>query len=61
MMRARSFANTLALSGLMLALAAAVPAQAQQRPYLIWLDAAKIDVAKVIGLPPGQNTPISCP
>lgn len=57
MMRARSFANTLALSGLMLALAAAAPAQAQQRPYLIWLDAAKIDVAKVIGLPPGQNTP----
>lgn len=57
MMRARSFANTLALSGLMLAMAVAAPAQAQQRPYLIWLDAAKIDVAKVIGLPPSQNSP----
>lgn len=57
MMRARSFANTLALSGLMLAMAAAAPAQAQQRPYLIWLDAAKIDVAKVIGLPPPQSSP----
>jgi hypothetical protein len=26
-------------------------------PYLIWLDAAKIDVAKVMGLPPAQNSP----
>jgi acid phosphatase (class A) len=56
-MRARSLANTLALSGLMLAMALAAPAQAQQRAYLIWLDAAKIDVAKVMGLPPQQNSP----
>lgn len=56
-MRARFLANTLALSGLMLALALAAPAQAQQRAYLIWLDAAKIDVAKVMGLPPSQNSP----
>lgn len=55
-MRARSLANTLALSGL-LAMALAAPATAQQRPYLIWLDAAKIDVAKLMGLPPGQNSP----
>lgn len=56
-MRARSLANTLALSGLMLVLALAAPAQAQQRAYLIWLDAAKIDVAKAMGLPPAQNSP----
>ncbi len=38
-------------------LSLAAPAQAQQRAYLIWLDAAKIDVAKVMGLPPAQNSP----
>ncbi|KRE12431.1 hypothetical protein ASE66_17970 [Bosea sp. Root483D1] len=55
MMRARFLAPATALCGLLLALA--TPAAAQQRPYLIWLDAGKIDVAKVMGLPPAQNSP----
>ena len=53
MMRARFLAPATALCGLLLAMA--TPAAAQQRPYLIWLDAGKIDVAKVMGLPPAQN------
>ena len=57
MMRARFLASATALCGPLLALALATPAAAQQRPYLIWLDAAKIDVAKVMGLPPAQNSP----
>lgn len=57
MMRARFLASATVLCGPLLALALATPAAAQQRPYLIWLDAAKIDVAKVMGLPPAQNTP----
>lgn len=57
MMRARFLASATALCGPLLALALATPAAAQQRAYLIWLDAAKIDVAKVMGLPPAQNSP----
>ena len=57
MMRARFLPSATALCGPLLALTLAMPAAAQQRPYLIWLDAAKIDVAKVMGLPPAQNSP----
>jgi acid phosphatase (class A) len=34
-----------------------VPALAQQRASLLWLDAGRIDIARVIGLPPAQNSP----
>ena len=44
-------------AGLALGLGLAMPASAQQRPYLLWLDGAKLDVAKIIGLPPAQNSP----
>lgn len=57
MLRSRFLGSAAALCGPLLALALATPAAAQQRPYLIWLDAAKIDVAKVMGLPPAQNSP----
>ncbi len=38
-------------------LAMPVTGQAQQRTTLLWLEPGKIDVAKIIGLPPAQNTP----
>jgi hypothetical protein len=44
-------------AGLALGLALALPASAQQRPYLLWLDGAKLDIARIIGLPPAQNGP----
>lgn len=44
-------------AGLALGLGLAMPASAQQRPYLLWLDGAKLDIAKTIGLPPAQNSP----
>jgi len=44
-------------AGLALGLGLAMPASAQQRPYLLWLDGAKLDIAKIIGLPPAQNSP----
>ena len=44
-------------AGLALGLSLAAPASAQQRPYLLWLDGAKLDIAKIIGLPPAQNSP----
>ena len=44
-------------AGLALGLSLAAPASAQQRPYLLWLDGAKLDVAHIIGLPPAQNSP----
>lgn len=49
--------NALAGFGLALGLGLAAPASAQQRPYLLWLDGAKLDVAHIIGLPPAQNSP----
>lgn len=44
-------------AGLALGLGLAMPASAQQRPYLLWLDGAKLDIAHIIGLPPAQNSP----
>ncbi len=44
-------------AGLAVGLGLAMPASAQQRPYLLWLDGAKLDIAKIIGLPPAQNSP----
>jgi hypothetical protein len=38
-------------------LATAAPVLAQQRANLLWLDAGRIDIARVIGLPPAQNSP----
>lgn len=38
-------------------LAMPVPAQAQQRSTLIWLEPGKVDLVKIIGLPPAQNSP----
>lgn len=35
----------------------ALPAAAQQRTSLIWLDPGRIDIARIIGLPPAQNSP----
>ena len=35
----------------------AAPAVAQQRANLLWLEPGKIDLTKVIGLPPAQNSP----
>jgi acid phosphatase (class A) len=62
MMRAARFRQALirkALlgAGLALGFGLAMPASAQQRPYLLWLDGAKLDIAKIIGLPPAQNSP----
>ncbi|WP_306222833.1 phosphatase PAP2 family protein [Bosea beijingensis] len=62
MMRAARFRQALirkALlgAGLAVGLGLAMPASAQQRPYLLWLDGAKLDIAKIIGLPPAQNSP----
>ena len=44
-------------ASLALGLGLAMPASAQQRPYLLWLDGAKLDIAHIIGLPPAQNSP----
>lgn len=49
--------NALAGIGLALGLGLATPGLAQQRPYLLWLDGAKLDIAQIIGLPPAQNSP----
>jgi hypothetical protein len=57
MMRASSLRHALAGCGLLLGLGLTTAAQAQQRPYLLWLDGAHLDVAKMIGLPPAQNSP----
>lgn len=61
-MRAARFRQALvrqALFGasLALGLGLAIPVSAQQRPYLLWLDGTKLDIAQIIGLPPAQNTP----
>lgn len=57
MMRAKHFRHALAGCGLLLGLGLATAADAQQRAYLLWLDGAKIDIAKIAGLPPAQNSP----
>jgi len=57
MMRTQRFRHVAAGFGLMLGLALAQPAAAQQRSYLIWLEPGKIDLASLIGLPPAQNSP----
>ncbi|POR54126.1 phosphatase PAP2 family protein [Bosea psychrotolerans] len=57
MNHAQRFRYAIAGLGLSLGLGFAMPATAQQRAYLIWLDPGKIDVAKIIGLPPAQNSP----
>jgi hypothetical protein len=57
MMRAESFRHAVAGLGLMLGLGFAAPAAAQQRSYLIWIEPGKLDIARVIGLPPAQNSP----
>lgn len=57
MMRAERLRHAAAGLGLLLGLGLAVPAAAQQRSYLIWLEPGKLDIARVIGLPPAQNTP----
>jgi len=49
--------TALAGLGLALGLGLATPGFAQQRPYLLWLDGAKLDIAHIIGLPPAQNSP----
>ena len=46
-----------ALAGLTMGLALSMPAQAQQRAHLLWLEPGKLDIAKVIGLPPDQKSP----
>lgn len=52
---ARQIAAVLALAaGLALS---ASPAPAQQRANLIWLEPGKLDIARIIGLPPSQNSP----
>lgn len=57
MMRASTLRHALAGCGLLLGLGLATAAGAQQRANLLWLDGAHLDVAKIIGLPPAQNTP----
>ncbi|MCR4521001.1 MULTISPECIES: phosphatase PAP2 family protein [Bosea] len=62
MMRAARFRQALVRktilgAGLAVGLGLAMPASAQQRPYLLWLDGAKLDIAHIIGLPPAQNSP----
>lgn len=57
LLRQTSLRPALAGLGLALSLGLATPAAAQQRPYLLWLDGAKLDVAQIIGLPPAQNSP----
>ena len=55
MTRVRSFALTAALCAPLLAFA--TPSPAQQRPYLLWLDSDRVDVAKIMGLPPDLKSP----
>lgn len=57
LVRQASVRTALFGAGLALGLGLAMPASAQQRPYLLWLDGAKLDIAKIIGLPPAQNSP----
>ncbi len=57
LVRKASIRTALLGAGLALGLGLAQPASAQQRPYLLWLDGAKLDIAKIIGLPPAQNSP----
>lgn len=57
LLRQAPLRTALAGLGLALSLGLAAPASAQQRPYLLWLDGAKIDVAHIIGLPPAQTSP----
>lgn len=57
MMRADRLHHAIAGLGLLLGLGFANPASAQQRPYLIWLEPGKLDIASIIGLPPAQNSP----
>lgn len=38
-------------------LTAAAPVHAQQRANLLWLEPGKVDVARIIGLPPAMNAP----
>ena len=40
--------KTILGAGLAVGLGLAMPASAQQRPYLLWLDGAKLDIAKII-------------
>lgn len=57
MIRADRLSHATAALGLLLGLGLAEPAAAQQRSNLLWLEPGKIDVAKLIGLPPAQNSP----
>lgn len=57
MLRASTLRHSLAGAALLLTLSLAGAAQAQQRPYLLWLDGAHLDIAKIIGLPPAPNSP----
>jgi len=41
-------------AGIMMAL---TPASAQQRANLLWLEPGKVDVARIVGLPPAMNSP----
>ncbi len=51
----RHAASALCLAaGLLFSLA---PAAAQQRANLLWLEPGKVDVARLIGLPPAMNSP----
>lgn len=38
-------------------LTTAAPARSQQRANLLWLEPGKVDVARIIGLPPAMNAP----
>lgn len=57
LLRQPAMRGALAGLGLVLGLGLATPGLAQQRPYLLWLDGAKLDMAKIIGLPPVHNSP----
>ena len=46
-----------ALAALALSLLLPAAAGAQQRPYLLWLEPGKVDLTKVIGLPPDPKSP----
>lgn len=41
-------------AGIMMVL---TPASAQQRANLLWLEPGKVDVARIVGLPPAMNSP----
>lgn len=59
MLRASPLRHALLGAALLLGVGLVSPADAQQRPYLLWLDGARLDVAKIIGLPPAPNSPES--